>query len=63
MDSNSLGIHVAWVKTQLKFIITASHKAKLDSNSTLPAELVDSTQVRFTAKKLGSIHLYSYFVN
>ena len=57
MDSDSLGIHVHWVKTQLRFIITAFHKAQLNSNSTLPAEPVDSTQVRFFANKLGSIHM------
>ena len=63
MDSDSLGIHVDWVKTQLRFIITAFHKTQPNSNSTLPAEPVDSTRLRFTANKLGSIHLDSYFVN
>ena len=63
MDLDSLGVHVDWVKTQVRFIITAFHKAQLNSNSTLPAEPVDTTQVRFTAHKLGSIHLDSYFVN
>ena len=53
MDSDSLGIHVYWVKTQLRFIITAFHKVQLNSNSTLPAEPVDSTRVRFTAKEVG----------
>ena len=43
MDSDSLGIHVDWVKTQVRFIITAFHKAQLNSNSTLPAEPVDSS--------------------
>ena len=63
MDSDSLGIHVDWVKTQLRFIITAFHKTQPNSKSTLPAEPVDSTQLRFTANKLGSIHLDSHFVN
>ena len=31
MDSDSLGIHVDWVKTQLRFIITAFHKSQLKS--------------------------------
>ena len=31
MDSDSLGIHVDWIKTQLRFIITAFHKAQLKS--------------------------------
>ena len=63
MDSDSLGIRVDRVKTQLRFIITAFHKAQLNSNSTLPAEPVDLTPVRFTANKFGSTHLDSYFVN
>ena len=63
MYSDSLGIHVDLVKTQLRFIITALHKTQLNSNSTLPAEPVDSTWLRFAANKLGSIHLDSYFVN
>ena len=42
MDSDSLGIHIDWVKTQVRFIITAFHKAQLNSSSTLPAEPVDS---------------------
>ena len=55
--SDSLGINVDRVKTQLRFIITAFHKARLNSNSTLPAEPVDTTQVRFAAYKFGSIHI------
>ena len=53
--------HYNWVETQLRFIITAFHKAQLNSNSFRPAEPVDSTQVRFTAK-LVSIHLSSYWI-
>ena len=48
MDSGSPGIHLDWVKTQLRFISTAFHKAQLNSNSTLQAEPVESTQVRLT---------------
>ena len=46
MDSDTFGSHADWVKTQLRFIIAALHKAQHNSNSTLPAEPVDSTQVR-----------------
>ena len=63
MASDSHGIYVDWVNTQLRFIITAFHKAQLNSNSTLPAEQLDSIQVRHTANNLGSIHLDSYFLN
>ena len=41
IDSDSLGLHVDWVKTLV--IITTFHKAQLNSNSTLPAEPVDSS--------------------